>query len=139
MGDRGSARASSPAVRAFARGAIIGATPVASLYAAFGSKEALYVEALTHYGKNYDALAWGRFYAAGTAREAVEFLLLDSAASLTGCIADNPRGCMVALSAVGSEGAWRPCEISPRRDVQPPEGAPEPGSDGRRDRSFRLY
>lgn len=75
-----------------------------SLYAAFGSKEALYAEALRHYGENYDALAWARFFAAGTAREAVEFLLMDSAASLTGCLADNPHGCMVALSSVDSEG-----------------------------------
>jgi AcrR family transcriptional regulator len=75
-----------------------------SLYAAFSSKEALYAEALRHYRENYDALAWGRFRAAGTAREAVEFFLLDSAASLTGCVVDIPHGCMVALSAVGSEG-----------------------------------
>jgi hypothetical protein len=34
-----------------------------SLYAAFGSKEALYLyaEALRHYRENYDALAWTRF------------------------------------------------------------------------------
>lgn len=75
-----------------------------SLYAAFGSKEALYVEALRYYRENYDALAWGRFLAADTAREAVEFLLLDSAASLTGSLADVPHGCMVVLSSVGSEG-----------------------------------
>lgn len=75
-----------------------------SLYAAFGSKEALYAEALRHYGDRYEALVWGRFRGAGTAREAIEALLLDSASALTGCVANNPRGCMVALSAVGSEG-----------------------------------
>ncbi|MFT3802343.1 MAG: TetR/AcrR family transcriptional regulator [Burkholderiaceae bacterium] len=75
-----------------------------SLYAAFGSKDALYAEALNHYRESYEALVWGRFSAAGTAREAVEFLLLDSAAALTGCLADIPRGCMVTLAAVGSEG-----------------------------------
>src|SRR6187551_2996735 len=41
-----------------------------SLYAAFGSKEALYAEALRHYCENYDALFWKRFHSAGTAREA---------------------------------------------------------------------
>lgn len=75
-----------------------------SLYAAFGSKEALYAEALNHYRASYEALAWQNFLAADTAREAVASLLLDSAAALTGCVADIPRGCMVTLSAVGSEG-----------------------------------
>ncbi len=74
-----------------------------SLYAAFGSKEALYVEALHHYGENYDPLVWDRFRAAGTAREAVTSYLLDSAAVLTGSVADNPPGCMVTLSSVCSE------------------------------------
>jgi AcrR family transcriptional regulator len=76
-----------------------------SLYAAFGSKEALYVEALRHYCENYDALVWAGFFAAGTAREAVISLLVDSAAALTGSLADIPHGCMVTLSSVGSEGA----------------------------------
>jgi AcrR family transcriptional regulator len=75
-----------------------------SLYAAFGSKEALYAEALRHYRENYDTFAWANFRSAGTAREAVRSLLMDSAAALTGCLADIPRGCMVTLSAVGSEG-----------------------------------
>ncbi|MBK3731781.1 TetR family transcriptional regulator [Azospirillum brasilense] len=75
-----------------------------SLYAAFGSKEALYVEALNHYRKSHEGLVWGRFFTADTAREAVMGLLMDSAAALTGCRGDIPRGCMVTLSAVGSEG-----------------------------------
>ncbi|MCG5243580.1 TetR/AcrR family transcriptional regulator [Azospirillum doebereinerae] len=76
-----------------------------SLYAAFGSKEALYAEALDHYGRRYEALVWSNFAAAGTARAAVEALLMDSAAALTGsCGSGDPLGCMVTLSAVGSEG-----------------------------------
>jgi AcrR family transcriptional regulator len=75
-----------------------------SLYAAFGSKEALYAESLHHYAETYKHLVWDRFSSADTAREAVSCLLLDSAAALTGGVADIPRGCMVALSAVGSEG-----------------------------------
>jgi AcrR family transcriptional regulator len=75
-----------------------------SLYAAFGSKEALYVEALRHYGENYDALVWGRFRSAGTARAAVMAFLLDSAAALTGSLGDNPLGCMVTLSSVACQG-----------------------------------
>lgn len=75
-----------------------------SLYAAFGSKEALYAESLQHYGETYKSLVWGRFSVATTAREAVESFLRDSAAALTGCVEDIPRGCMVTLSSVGSEG-----------------------------------
>lgn len=75
-----------------------------SLYAAFGSKEALYAEALRHYREDNEALVWAGFFSAGTAREAVKSLLMDSAAVLTGCVVDIPRGCMVTLSSVGSEG-----------------------------------
>lgn len=74
-----------------------------SLYAAFGSKEALYAEALRHYGETNEHLVWSAFQSADTARGAVMSLLMDSAAALTGC-ADLPRGCMVTLSSVGSEG-----------------------------------
>ena len=75
-----------------------------SLYAAFGSKEQLYAESLRHYAQSYEAYVWGRFHAAKTAREAVKSFLLDSAATLTGCVIDIPRGCMVALASVGREG-----------------------------------
>lgn len=75
-----------------------------SLYAAFGSKEALYAESVEHYRTRYESLVWDRFFAAPTAREAVSGLLHDSAAALSGELADIPRGCMVTLSAVGSEG-----------------------------------
>jgi AcrR family transcriptional regulator len=71
-----------------------------SLYAAFGSKEALYVEALRYYGDTYEALVWGDFAAAATAREAVQAYLFDSAAALTGSVAESPPGCMVTLSSV---------------------------------------
>lgn len=82
-----------------------------SLYAAFGSKEALYEEALGHYRTSYEELVWGKFYAAQTAREAVSSFLMDSAAVLTGCVVDIPSGCMVALSSVGSEGHLKLGEI----------------------------
>lgn len=75
-----------------------------SLYAAFGSKEALFSEALGHYQERNSHHVWARFLVAGTAREAVMALLTDSAAALSGASADIPRGCMVTLSAVGSEG-----------------------------------
>ena len=76
-----------------------------SLYAAFGSKEALYAEALRQYGEQYEAMAWANFTAATTAQEAIEALLMDSAAALTGsCGREEPLGCMVTLSMAGSEG-----------------------------------
>ncbi|MGU3493134.1 TetR/AcrR family transcriptional regulator [Xanthobacteraceae bacterium A53D] len=76
-----------------------------SLYAAFGSKEALYAEALAHYGATYECVVWGNFNAAPTARAAVEAFLMDSAAGLTdSCGRAEPLGCMVTLSAVGEEG-----------------------------------
>jgi AcrR family transcriptional regulator len=76
-----------------------------SLYAAFGSKEALYAEALRYYGERYEALVWANFTAAPTARAAVAALLMDSAAALpSACGREEPLGCMVTLSAAGSEG-----------------------------------
>ncbi|WP_159715897.1 TetR/AcrR family transcriptional regulator, partial [Geminicoccus flavidas] len=42
-----------------------------SLYAAFGSKEALYLEALRYYADHYGDLVWGRYGSAATARQAV--------------------------------------------------------------------
>ncbi len=75
-----------------------------SLYAAFGSKEALYAEALRYYCEQNEGYVWAGFFSAATARDAVQALLMDSAAALTGCVADIPRGCMVSLAAAGNEG-----------------------------------
>ncbi|MET0336181.1 MAG: TetR/AcrR family transcriptional regulator [Caulobacter sp.] len=71
-----------------------------SLYAAFGSKEALYVEALDHYRKLHEELAWKGFFEADTARGAIAAFLYDSASGLS----QTPNGCMVTMSAVGAEG-----------------------------------
>jgi AcrR family transcriptional regulator len=81
-----------------------------SLYAAFGSKEALYAESLCHYQKKFGPLTWGRFDAAPTARAAVEGWLLDSAAALTGGAAGEARGCMLTLSAIDGEAHAELCE-----------------------------
>lgn len=75
-----------------------------SLYAAFQSKEALYAEALRHYVETNEGYVWSGFHSAASARDAVRSFLMDSARALTGCVADMPRGCMVTLSSVGSEG-----------------------------------
>lgn len=80
-----------------------------SLYAAFGSKEALYEAALQHYSHAASPLIWGAFQAAPTARESITGLLMASAASLPGT--DRPPGCMVTLSTAGQEGCTRLGEV----------------------------
>jgi len=75
-----------------------------SLYAAFGSKEALFAEAVRYYVDTFGQQAWMQFRSAETVREAVEAYLLTSAAALTGSLCDIPRGCMVTLSSVAEEG-----------------------------------
>jgi len=75
-----------------------------SLYAAFGSKDALYAEALQFYGRTYKGLVWESFQAARSAREAAAAYLSNSAAGLTGAMCDVPRGCMATLAVVGSDG-----------------------------------
>jgi AcrR family transcriptional regulator len=75
-----------------------------SIYAAFGSKEALYIEALEHYVRTSDHLAWDKFEQAETARDAVRALLVHLASALTGRGCEAPTGCMVTLSNVASEG-----------------------------------
>lgn len=82
-----------------------------SLYAAFGSKDALYAEAVQHYEQTYRGLVWAGFDAARTAREAVWALLRDSAAGLTGTVQDVPQGCMVALSTVDGEAHGELCAL----------------------------
>lgn len=75
-----------------------------SLYAAFGSKDALYAEALRFYSATYEDLVLGRFREAATARDAALAYLRDSAAAMTGADCDLPHGCMVTLATVGSAG-----------------------------------
>lgn len=77
---------------------------VKSLYAAFGSKDQLYAEALRCYSATYEHLVLGRFREAATARDAALAYLLDSAAAMTGSDSDLPRGCMATLGTVGSDG-----------------------------------
>jgi AcrR family transcriptional regulator len=73
-----------------------------SLYAAFGSKEQLYAEAVKLYSATYENLVLGRFRTASTAREAVFAYLWDTAAAVTG--SDSlPRGCMVTLAYVAGD------------------------------------
>ena len=73
-----------------------------SLYAAFGSKEALYLEGLDHYVRTVGPPVWDRLAEGETVRASVENLLLAATESLPKSRA-TPAGCMAALAAVGDE------------------------------------
>jgi AcrR family transcriptional regulator len=72
-----------------------------SLYAAFGSKEALYLEAIDHYVKTVGPTIWDKL-GATSARDGVEKMLWAATETLpeTGPI---PAGCMAVLGGVGDE------------------------------------
>jgi AcrR family transcriptional regulator len=69
-----------------------------SLYAAFGSKEALFQEAVTHYKATEGPEILAAMDAAPVIRDAVEAYLTTSATTFTR--RGKPRGCMVVLSGL---------------------------------------
>lgn len=73
-----------------------------SLYACFGSKEALYREAMALYESGDGAELAAAIAAAPTAREAIEIYLMRSAALFSR--PGKPAGCMVVLSVVHGAG-----------------------------------
>jgi AcrR family transcriptional regulator len=73
-----------------------------SLYAAFGSKEALYREAVEHFAATESDEILAPLRNAPTAREALEGYLVASARTFTR--PGRPPGCMVVLSAVNAVG-----------------------------------
>lgn len=73
-----------------------------SLYAAFGSKEALYLEAVERYVQTVGRRVWNKLAEGETARASVERLLLGGTESLLGSGA-TPAGCMAMLAAVSDE------------------------------------
>ncbi len=73
-----------------------------SLYAAFGGKEALYIEAVDHYADTVGPLIWGHLSDGSAARAGVESLLLAAVDSMSRCDI-TPGGCMVTLAGVGEE------------------------------------
>lgn len=66
-----------------------------SLYAAFGSKEGLFLQAMRLYMELENADTWSTLSAAPTARDAIHLLLEHGARSLTR--PDRPHGCMLIL------------------------------------------
>ena len=73
-----------------------------SLYAAFGSKEALYLEAIQHYVEVFGPPVWDKLAEGATARAGVQNLLLAATESLPASHV-TPAGCMAALAAVCDE------------------------------------
>ncbi len=87
-----------------------------SLYAAFGNKEALFRRALDRYEAQHEA-SWREALDAPTAYEAVERLLMVSAASLGD--KRNPPGCLMVQGALcgGEECDAVKTELATRRDA----------------------
>ncbi len=73
-----------------------------SLYAAFGSKEALYLEAVEHYVRTEGPPVWDRLAEGATARAGVEKFLIAGTERLPKSRA-APAGCMAALAAISDE------------------------------------
>jgi AcrR family transcriptional regulator len=73
-----------------------------SLYAAFGSKEALYLEAVEHYVQTIGPPVWDKLAEGSTARAGVENLLLAGIETLPES-GTMPAGCMAMLAAVSDE------------------------------------
>jgi AcrR family transcriptional regulator len=86
-----------------------------SLYAAFGSKEALYLEAIEHYVRTNGPPIWDRLAEGATARASVENLLL-AATEILPESPTSPSGCMVTLGAVCDE--WPAPIIEAVRNVR---------------------
>lgn len=73
-----------------------------SLYAAFGSKEALYLEAVEHYVQTVGPTIWDKLSSGASARAGVERMLSAATEALPKS-GDIPAGCMAVLGAVGDE------------------------------------
>jgi AcrR family transcriptional regulator len=73
-----------------------------SLYAAFGNKEALYLEAVELYVQKQGPPVWDKLAEGATARAGIENLLMAWTESLPKSRA-SPAGCMALLAAVSDE------------------------------------
>ncbi|PLP57500.1 TetR family transcriptional regulator [Mesorhizobium loti] len=69
-----------------------------SLYAAFGSKEGLFLEAIAHYGKVVGKEIWEAVETASTAQAAMRDFLDATVDAYSRT--DLPRGCLIALAAL---------------------------------------
>lgn len=72
-----------------------------SIYAAFGSKEALFREAVALYRATEGGRIWGAMTTAPSARAAIESVLRASAEEFTR--PGKPRGCLIVLGALNAD------------------------------------
>jgi AcrR family transcriptional regulator len=85
-----------------------------SLYAAFGSKEALFEEAVQLYAGSEGTEIWAALDEAPTARQAIEWFLRRSAESFSR--PGKPAGCLIVLGALhANKGGEKACEALRRR------------------------
>jgi AcrR family transcriptional regulator len=73
-----------------------------SLYAAFGNKERLYVEAVQLYMKVSQSLLWGYLETGRTARAAMRDLLMATAKELSASDT-HPNGCFITLATIDED------------------------------------
>jgi AcrR family transcriptional regulator len=71
-----------------------------SLYMAFGNKEQLFQKAVENYNRQHGAKVFAPLKSAGTAREAIEQVLYNSADLVAS--GKNPNGCLVSFGAINS-------------------------------------
>lgn len=81
-----------------------------SLYAAFGSKESLYAEALQRYNASADRMIWDHISDGATAKDGVRSVL-KAAADVLPEGKGSPSGCMVHLYAIGEGGPEPVAEV----------------------------
>jgi AcrR family transcriptional regulator len=84
-----------------------------SLYAAFGDKEQLYLEAMQRYEQGRRETVTTLFDSAPTAKQAVEQLLLEAANGMAQ--AGAPRGCMLVLASASCTEASVQSELAGQR------------------------
>lgn len=86
-----------------------------SLYAAFGNKDALFLECVELYSRDYLGEIFTALFQPGTARAAIESILLRFGALYAG--AGHPKGCLIVAGATncGPEAAVIEADLKRRR------------------------
>ena len=86
-----------------------------SLYAAFGNKDALFMECVELYSRDYLGEIFTSLFQSGTARAAIEKIMLQFGALYAG--AGHPKGCLIVAGATncGPEAAVIEADLKRRR------------------------
>jgi AcrR family transcriptional regulator len=85
-----------------------------SLYAAFGSKEGLYMDALSLYSNEVGTDIWTQLEETPDVKQAFERFLIVSAETFS--VTDKPRGCLIALDALNrTQSSQNVCNVLKER------------------------